>query len=385
MIKKILYIITILLTSIVTNTTAAKFDIKASTVILQDYSSGEILFEKDADREIYPASMTKIMTSIIAFELIEKGDLSLDDKFMVSENAWRLSQSGYSSMFIMVNDEVSVENLLKGIIIASGNDACVALAEGIAGSEEQFAILMTAKAQEIGMTNTNFSNSSGINDPDNYSTVRDILIMSKYLIENYPKYYEYYKETEFTWDRTGGDPITQGNRNPLLYKKMGADGIKTGYLAVEKYSLASSVKKKNRRLIGVGSGFKTKKDRSRESAKLINWGFNNFNLIEITKKNKELTELDVWLGYKNKVKTYINQDVYKTIPKARKKYIKAVIEYEGPIEAPIKKGDILGKMKIFYKDELLKEYEVLAFEDIKKVNILSRIIKSINYLIWGDV
>ena len=385
MIKRIFYIITILSTLIVVNNASAKFDIKASTAILQDYSSGEILFEKDADREIYPASMTKIMTSIIAFELIEKGDLSLDDKFIISENAWRLSQSGYSSMFIMVNDEVSVENLLKGIIIASGNDACVALAEGIAGSEEQFAILMTTKAQEIGMMNTNFSNASGINHPDNYSTVRDILIMSRYLIENYPKYYEYYKDKEFTWDRTGGDPITQGNRNPLLYKKMGVDGIKTGYLAVEKYSLASSVIKKKRRLIGVGSGFKTKKDRSRESAKLLNWGLNNFDLIEITKKNATLTELDVWLGNKNKVKTYINEDVYKTIPKARKKYIKIIVEYNGPIEAPIKKDDVLGKMKIFYKDELLKKYDVLASENIKKVNIFSRIVKSINYLIWGDV
>ena len=385
MIKRIFYIITILSTLIIVNNANAKFDIKASTAILQDYSSGEILFEKDADREIYPASMTKIMTSIIAFELIEKGDLSLDDKFIISENAWRLSQSGYSSMFIMVNDEVSVENLLKGIIIASGNDACVALAEGIAGSEEQFAILMTTKAQEIGMMNTNFSNASGINHPDNYSTVRDILIMSRYLIENYPKYYEYYKDKEFTWDRTGGDPITQGNRNPLLYKKMGVDGIKTGYLAVEKYSLASSIIKKKRRLIGVGSGFKTKKDRSRESAKLLNWGLNNFDLIEITKKDATLTELDVWLGYKNKVKTYINEDVYKTIPKARKKYIKIIVEYNGPIEAPIKKDDVLGKMKIFYKDEFLKEYKVLAFENIKKVNIFSRIVKSINYLIWGDV
>ena len=385
MIKRIFYIITILSTLIIVNNASAKFDIKASTAILQDYSSGEILFEKDSDREIYPASMTKIMTSIIAFELIEKGDLSLDDKFIISENAWRLSQSGYSSMFIMVNDEVSVENLLKGIIIASGNDACVALAEGIAGSEEQFAILMTTKAQEIGMMNTNFSNASGINHPDNYSTVRDILIMSRYLIENYPKYYEYYKDKEFTWDRTGGDPITQGNRNPLLYKKMGVDGIKTGYLAVEKYSLASSIIKKKRRLIGVGSGFKTKKDRSRESAKLLNWGLNNFDLIEITKKNETLTELDVWLGNKNKVKTYINEDVYKTIPKARKKYIKIIVEHNGPIEAPIKKDDVLGKMKIFYKDELLKKYDVLALENIKKVNIFSRIVKSINYLIWGDV
>ena len=385
MIKKLFYIVTILVNLLIINTANAKFDIKARTVILQDYSSGEILFEKDADSEIYPASMTKIMTSIIAFDLIEKGDLSLDDKFMVSENAWRLSQSGYSSMFIMVNDEVSVENLLKGIIIASGNDACVALAEGIAGSEEQFAMLMTLKAKEIGMVNTNFSNSSGINDPDNYSTVRDILIMSRYLIENYPTYYEYYKDKEFTWDRTGGDPITQGNRNPLLYKKMGADGIKTGYLAVERYSLASSVKKKNRRLIGVGSGFKTKSDRSRESAKLLNWGMNNFDLIEITKKNIPIADLNVWLGYKKKVKTYVNQDVYKTIPKARKRYIKTIIEYNGPIEAPIKKNDIVGTMKVFYKDELLNEYKVLAFEDVKKVNIFSRLIKSINYLIWGDV
>ena len=162
--------------------------------------------------------MTKIMTAIIAFDLIKSGDLKLDEKFIISEKAWRLSTSGYSSMFIMVGDQVSVENLLRGIIVASGNDACVALAEGIAGTEEEFAILMTAKAREIGMENTNFANSSGINDPDNYSTVRDILKMSKYLINKHPKFYEMFSEKEFTWNRTGGDPITQGNRNPLLYK-----------------------------------------------------------------------------------------------------------------------------------------------------------------------
>ena len=383
MIKRLLYIFAFILIS--NNIANAKFDIKASTAILQDYMSGEILFEKDADREIYPASMTKIMTSIIAFDLIKKGDLSLDDKFMISENAWRLSQAGFSSMFIMVNDEVSVENLLKGIIIASGNDACVALAEGIAGSEEEFAIMMTSKAKEIGMNNSNFSNASGINHPDNYSTVRDILLMSNYLIKNYPKYYEYFKEKEFTWDRTGGDPITQGNRNPLLYKNIGADGIKTGYLAVEKYSLAASVIKKNRRLIAVSSGFKTKNDRSKESAKLLSWGRTHFDLIELQKKDTELTELDVWLGYKNKVKVYVNQDIYKTIPKARKKYLKAVVEYEGPIKAPIKINDKLGVLKIFYKDQIINEYDVLSFEDIKKVNIINRLIRSINYLIWGDV
>jgi D-alanyl-D-alanine carboxypeptidase (penicillin-binding protein 5/6) len=214
--------------------------IKARTAILQDFLSGEILYEKEPDGSIYPASMTKIMTSIIAFDLIKSGDLNLNDKFLVSEKAWRLSTAGYSSMFIMVGDEVSVEDLLHGIIIASGNDACIALAEGIAGTEEEFAILMTAKAKELGMEDTNFSNSSGINDPDNYSTVRDILKMSHYLIKEHPKFYEWFSIKEFTWARTGGDPITQGNRNPLLYKNTGVDGVKTGYLAVEQYSLASS-------------------------------------------------------------------------------------------------------------------------------------------------
>jgi len=363
----------------------AEFDIKATTAILQDYLSGEILFEKEADASIYPASMTKIMTSIIAFDLIEKGDLNLDDKFLISENAWRLSRSGYSSMFIMVGDHVSVENLLKGIIVASGNDACVALAEGIAGSEDEFAILMTSKAQEIGMENTNFSNSSGINDPDNYSTVRDILIMSNYLIKNYPEYYKYFSEKKFTWDRTGGDPITQGNRNPLLYKNFGVDGIKTGYLAVEKYSLASSMLKKKRRLNAVGSGFKTKKDRSKESTKLLTWGVTNFDLIKIADTNKEITELNVWLGKKNKIKVYINKDLYKTIPKARKKYLKVVAHYDGPVHAPINKNDKVGTLKIFYKDEIIDQHDLLAFESIKKLNIFSRLIKSVNFLFWGDV
>ena len=363
----------------------AVFDIEAKTAILQDYLSGEILYEKDPDLSIYPASMTKIMTSIIAFELIKRGDLNLDDKFIISENAWRLSQSGYSSMFIMVGDEVSVENLLRGIIVASGNDACVALAEGIAGSEEEFAVLMTSKAKEIGMENTNFSNSSGINDPDNYSTVRDIMIMSKYLIKNYPDFYEMYKETEFTWDRTGGDPITQGNRNPLLYKNFGADGIKTGYLAVEKYSLASSIMRNERRLIAVGSGFKSKNSRSKQSKKLLTYGLTNFDTIQLFKKNESITSVDVWLGKKKEIKTYINKDVFKTIQKARKKYLSAIIKYEGPIEAPINKNDIVGTLKIYYKDNLIEEHNLLAYESVKKQNILSRLITSINYLIWGDV
>ena len=298
----------------------AELNIKARSVILQDFLSGEILYEKEPSQSIYPASMTKIMTSIIAFDLIKSGDLDLDEKFIISEKAWRLSTSGYSSMFVMVGDEVSVENLLKGIIIASGNDACVALAEGIAGTEEEFAILMTIKASELEMNDTNFSNASGINDPDNYSTVADILKMSNYLITEHPEFYEYFSEKEFTWDRTGGDPITQGNRNPLLYKNLGADGIKTGYLAVEKYSLASSIVRKGRRLIAVGSGFETKNDRSRQSSKLLTWGLTNFDLIQIAKENEPIEKIEVWLGREKMIDTHVNENIYKTIPKARKNF-----------------------------------------------------------------
>ena len=364
---------------------SSELDVKAKTVILQDYLSGKILFQKDPNLPIFPASMTKIMTTIIAFDLIKQGRISLDDKFFVSENAWRLSQAGYSSMFIMVGDEIRVEDLLRGIIVSSGNDACVALAEGIAGTEEEFAIIMTSKANDIGMTNTNFANSSGINHPENLSTVRDILIMSNYLIKNYPDYYNYFKEKEYTWDRTGGDPITQGNRNPLLYKNIGVDGIKTGFLAYEKYSLASSIKRNNRRLIAVASGFENRKLRSKESQKLLTWGLTNFDTIEIAKKGSNFIDLDVWLGQKNKVSVYSNSDIYKTVRKTKLNKLEVIITYNGPIEAPINKDDKLAQLVISYDGNLLSKHDLLSTENIKKKNIISRIITSINYLIWGDV
>ena len=367
------------------NPAKAEFEVKAETAILQDFLSGEILYEKNPDKKIFPASMTKIMTTIVTFDLLKNGDLSLNDKFFVSENAWRWSQAGYSSMFILVGDQVSVEDLLRGIIVASGNDACIALAEGIAGTEEEFAIMMTSKAKEIGMENTNFSNSSGLASAYNYSTVRDILIMSNYLIKTYPKYYEYFKETEFTWDRTGGDPITQGNRNPLLYKNIGVDGIKTGYLSTEKYSLASSMDRNGRRLIAVGSGFKTKNSRSKESAKLLTYGITNFDTLKIAIKNEKFDSLEVWLGKKNTVDVHTNANIYKTLRKAEKKYLNGKISYQGPILAPIKKNDKIGVLKIFVKDNLIDEYNLYASEDIKKVNIFTRLIRSINYLVWGDV
>ncbi len=382
LIRTLFFIITF---SIFSQKSIANIDIDAPYVIIQDHHSGEILYEKDADSKIYPASLTKIMTSIVTFDLLKKGETSLDEMVTISEKAWRMSQSGYSSMFIMLNDEVSVEDLLKGIIIISGNDACVALAEGLSGTEEDFVKLMNEKSEEIGLENTNFNNSSGINDVNNYSTVRDILKMSRYMIDNYPEFYTYFKETTFTWDRTGGDPITQGNRNPLLYKNMGVDGIKTGFLTVEKYSLAASMVATERRITVVASGFNTKNSRSRESAKILNWGLKKFDTIKVAKKDEVLANLNVWLGKKNKVDVVPSEDLYLTIPKRKKKTIKSILEYEGPIQTPIKKGQKLGILKVYISGELKNQIDMLAAEDIKKSNIFSRLFKSLNYLVWGDV
>ena len=364
---------------------SSEISVDAKYFIIQDHLSGEILYEKDADGSIYPASMTKIMTAIVAFDLLKKGEATLDELITISEKAWRMSQSGYSSMFIMLNDQVSVEDLLKGIIIISGNDACVALAEGLSGSEEDFVILMNEKAEEIGLENTKFNNSSGINDPDNYSTVRDILKLSSYLIKNYPEYYTYFKDTEFTWDRTGGDPITQGNRNPLLYKNIGADGIKTGFLTVEQYSLASSIKPNLRRINAVGSGFKSKNSRSRQSIKAYNWALRKFDTIKIIQSNEKFMDLEVWTGKKNNVEVISNEDFYITVPKRKKNSIKAILEYNKPLVAPVKEGDKVAVLNVYVEEELKKQIELFAAEDVKKANIFSRLLTSLNYLVWGDV
>mgnify|MGYP006162151981 FL=1 len=359
-------------------------NIKARTAILIDYQSGKTLYELQPDHSIHPASMTKIMTTIVVFDLLVQEKISLDDKVTISEKAWRMSQAGYSSMFIMVNDEISVENLLRGIIVASGNDACVALAEGIAGTEEDFVTLMNEKAQEIGMTSTNFANTSGINNPDNYSTVRDIALMSKYLIKNYPYYYEYFKETEFTWERTGGEPITQGNRNTLLYKNIGVDGIKTGHLAVEQYSLASSMQKKTRRLIAVGSGFKTNSLRASQSRKLLSWGFSNTETFELSKKNETLFDVKIWLGKNKTISGYTKEDFYITIEKKDLRNFNTFIEYTGPIKAPIDKDQEVAFIKAYDKDVLLKSVPVYAVKNEKKINFLLSLLTSFNYMIWGD-
>jgi len=382
---KVNFFIFFLFLVFISNSSASpKIDVK--TAVLMDYNSGKFLYEIEPDAHIYPASMTKIMTSIVAFDLLKQEKIALTDEVIISENAWRMSQKGFSSMFIMLNDSVTIEELLKGIIIVSGNDACVALAEGVAGTEENFVDMMNEKVQEIGLENTNFANSSGINDPQNYSTTRDIAIMSKYLIENYPEHYEYFKETEFTWERTGGEPIKQGNRNPLLYKNMGADGIKTGYLDSEKYSLAASVIGEKRRLISVISGFQTKKARSNDSIKLISWGLRNTSTYEIAEKNVPSFEFNVWLGKKDRVLGYVNENLFVTISKKDLKNLKVLLNYSGPLKAPIQKDQKIGDLIIKTNDEGdEKNIPIYASEKIKKVNFFKSLFLSFNYMIWGDV
>ena len=380
--KFFLYFIAILLLS---NSAISNPKINAKTAILMDFNSDEVIYEMDADLSIYPASMTKIMTTIVVFDLLKKGKISMSDEFIVSKKAWRLSQSGYSSMFIMVNDAVTVEELLKGIIIVSGNDACVAIAEGIAGTEENFVEIMNEKAAEIGMESTNFANSSGINHTENYSTVRDIALMTKYLIKNYPEYYEMYAEKEFTWNRTGGDPIKQFNRNGLLFKNLGVDGVKTGYLAVEKYSLASSLKKDTRRLIAVGSGFDSNAARTSQSIRLLSWGLRNTDTYEISKKNSTTFDIRSWLGKKDTIKGTTKEDVFITLSKKDSRFLKVSLDYNGPIKAPIEKDQEIAKLNIYKKDELIRSIPVYSSEELKKVNFLKSLFLSLNYLVWGDV
>lgn len=294
-----------------------------------------------------------------------------------------MSSKGYSSMFIMPGDKVSVENLLKGIIVVSGNDACVALAQGIAGTEEEFVNMMNSMAERIGLLNTKFANSSGLYSEDNYSTAADIAKMSIYLINNFPKLYEYYKIKKFKWDRTGGAPITQGNRNPILYKDMGGDGLKTGHLDDSGYSLAATVKKDERRILSVISGLTSKNERSRETVRLISYAKNRFDLLKINKIDENF-KIKTWNLKPRTVQLKLSSDVYLTIPKRQKSKIKIEIIHENEVlKSVVKEGQAISKLNILYDDKLIKSETLYSTINTDKENFFIRFINSISYFIWG--
>ena len=379
MIKKIIIFLCIFFNT----STVLTFETTAKQAYLIDVLSGKVLLKKNENEKISPASITKIMTTIVAFDLIKKGELKLNEKIRISKKAWRMSSKGYSSMFIMPGDKVSVENLLKGIIIVSGNDACLALAQGIAGTEEEFVNMMNSMANKIGLPNTKFSNSSGLFNENNYSTTEDIAKMSIYLINKFPKLYEYYKIKKFKWDRTGGAPITQGNRNPILYKDMGGDGLKTGHLEDSGYSLAATIKKDERRILSVISGLNSKNERSRETVRLLSYAKNRFDLLKINKKDENF-KIKTWNLKPKKVQLSLANDVYLTIPKRQKSKIKIEIEHEDKIlKTVVKEGQPVSKLNIFFEDRLIKSEILYSTTNTLKENFFIRFINSVSFFIWG--
>ena len=369
-------ILTFLILSLSSIASATYIDTDAETAVVIDAATGKVLFAKEMNKKTYPASMTKIMTTLIVFEKLSNGTLSLDDKFLVSERAWKEREG--SSMFVEVDKEIRVEDLLRGIIVQSGNDACIVIAENIAGTEESFAFMMTDKAKEIGMLNTNFTNSTGMHSDDNYSTVYDIAILSQYLINNYPEYYHLFAETEFTWS-----DIKQNNRNPLLYKNMGVDGLKTGHLSISGYGLAASAFDGERRVISVTNGFETKTKRSQGSSRLITWSFREFTNIKLFSKDESVGEVRVPGSNESLSSLSVKDDVIITVPKAKKSSMEYYIVINENIKFPIIKGQQIGQLKVTVPNEEEVAYNLYATNDIKRSNIFIRFFNYIYNLILG--
>jgi len=346
------------------NSAFALIDTNAETAIIIDADTGYVLYEKNSNKKTFPASMTKIMTSMIVFEKLSNGSLTLDDTFLVSEKAWREREG--SSMFVEVDKEIRVEDLLRGIIVQSGNDACIVVAENISGSEETFSILMNEMANEIGLDNTNFSNSTGMHSVKNYSTVSDIAKMSQYLINNYPEYYHLFSETEFEWSG-----IKQSNRNPMLYKDMGADGLKTGHLSVSGYGLAASAKNNERRLIVVGNGFSSSQKRSQGTARLLNWGFREYTNITLFSEMSEVGNLPLSMASEDMVSLTTNTDIIITVSKAKKDAIETEIVPIENLSVPFKKGDVVAFLKVNIPKTDSQFIELVATKDIDEAGYIS--------------
>lgn len=346
------------------NTAFALIDTNAETAIIIDADTGYVLYEKDSNKKTFPASMTKIMTSMIVFEKLSNGSLTLDDTFLVSEKAWREREG--SSMFVEVDKEIRVEDLLRGIIVQSGNDACIVVAENISGSEETFSILMNEMAGDIGLNNTNFSNSTGMHSVKNYSTVSDIAKMSQYLINNYPEYYHLFSETEFEWSG-----IKQSNRNPMLYKDIGADGLKTGHLSVSGFGLAASAKNNERRLIVVGNGFSSSQKRSQGTARLLNWGFREYTNITLFSEMSEVGNLPLSMASEDMVSLTTNTDIVITVSKAKKDAIETEIVPIENLSVPFKKGDVVAFLKVSIPKTDSQFIELVATKDIDEAGYIS--------------
>ena len=347
----------------------------AETALVMDISTGEILLDKNSNMRTYPSSMTKIMTVLVAFEKIKNGSLSLDQEFLVSKKAWKM---GGSKMFIEVDKRVKVFDLLLGIVVQSGNDASIALAEGISGTEETFAIEMNNLAKKIGLTDTNFVNSSGWPNDNHYTTAKDLALLAKYTVENHPELYQMYELNEFTYNG-----IKQDNRNPLLLTFDGADGFKTGYTEAAGYGIVGSAERGGRRLIIVLNGLESSRSRAQESLRLMDWGFNNFELVNFFKKDEIVFQANTWLGKKEKVDLVAIEDIKVSIPKAQLSSANVDVLIEEPIQTPINRGDIIANLQISYADKKVS-FPLAASESIEQKGFFSRITSALYYIVLGS-
>ena len=360
---------------------ANALETKAKNLILMDFETGQYLYNKDADKMIPPASMSKLMTVYMIFSKLGDGSLSLDDTFTVSENAWRKggAASGGSTMFLKIGDKVRAEDILKGIIIQSGNDACIVAAENLAGTEEDFAEELNKKAQEIGLTNSYFANATGLPHPDHRMSVEDLAKLSRRIISEYPQFYHLFSQKEFTYQN-----IRQGNRNPLLYSMPNADGLKTGHTEEAGYCLAASAKKGERRLIGVMTGLSSMKERSEEAEKIMGWGFREFDNYTLLKKDVKVADIPVWYGVETTVPMLISQDVVRTLKRNKSDKVKLVAVYDKPVKAPVKAGQQLGVVKVKLPGQEDLEVPLIASKDVAKVGLFGKIRKNIGYLLLGQ-
>lgn len=361
---------------------ARAIDTKAQNMILMDYTTGEHLYEKDVTEPIPPASMSKLMTIYMIFDKLRDGSLSLEDTFKVSENAWRKggAASGGSTMFLAIGDEVTVDQLLKGIIIQSGNDACIVAAENIAGDEDSFVDAMNKKAAEIGLTHSHFANVTGLPHPDHRMSVEDLAKLARRIIQEFPQFYHLFSQKEFVYNN-----IRQGNRNPLLYSMPYADGLKTGHTEEAGFCLTASAKKGDRRIIGVMTGFKSNKERSEEAEKMMSWAFreyDNYNLIE---KGRKVADVPVWYGTDKTVPMVVSEDVVKTIKKSLRNQVKLVVSYDKPVQAPVQMGQKLGVLKIEIPDTAVTEVPLIAGQTINKVGLWGRLAANIKYMLTGEM
>ena len=353
----------------------------ARNVILMDYDTGQILFAKDHQKMVPPASMSKLMTVYIIFSKLKDGSLSLDDTFTVSENAWRKggAASGGSTMFLNIGENVRVEDLIKGIIIQSGNDACIVAAENLAGSEEDFAVIMNKVARKIGLKNSSFANATGLPDPNHRMSVEDLAILARHIIKEFPGYYYLFSQKTFTHNN-----ITQGNRNPLLYSMPGADGLKTGHTEEAGFSLTASVKRGDRRLIEVMTGTKSNKERSEESGKIMNYGFREFDNYDVLAQGQKVADIPVWFGEQKEIGLVVAENLKLTLKKNKAADVKMTAVYNKPVKAPIKKGDKLGVVKIEIPGQPSIEVPLLADRDVAKLGLFGKIRDNLKYLIFGE-